>query len=180
MAPHRVMMSSLAIVIMSAAVLFADRAAGAHAELVASCPGEGDVMAVVDRIEIGFSGPLQETVDRPIVIIVEDADGNRVELGSIAPTSVRAIAANASLTTPGSYVVSYEAPAFDGDLTTGSFRFRIDPEFGRPADCADAAAAVDDSGSSWVLVGAIIATIGVLGAVAFAGRSIWSDRTSDS
>jgi methionine-rich copper-binding protein CopC len=146
------------VVALSAA---ATEPASAHADLIAACPGIGEVMSEVTQIELGFSGPMLVRSDTPASIIVRDADGGVLaEIAPIlaSPTVVRA--ASPSLVR-GSYEISYEVFSFDGDLNTGSYRFEVAAEE-LATDCAADAQAEPASRAPWALIGLATATISVV------------------
>lgn len=137
--------------------------AAGHADLVASCPGAGEVISGIAQIELGFSGPMLIRPDTPARIVIVGVDGQAVAEAVPVLKSATVVEAQVPGLAPGAYEVAYELFSFDGDLNIGSFEFSV----GAAEDATNCAAADEpeaNAGAPWPLIG--------LGAVTVAGLGI--------
>ncbi len=87
----RAVVALLAVCVMLAAVA---PSAGAHAELVSSCPGNGEFISELPTIRFTFDGPLIVSEDDPAFITIERPSGGPVpELGPVRLVGVNALVA---------------------------------------------------------------------------------------
>lgn len=136
------------------AALLPTGAVSAHSSLVSSCPGRGDVVNQLDRIELTFGGAIVED-DATLVALAAVGGTADVEIGPVTFVDDRTLEATVPAgLEPGRYIVRYMVTSIDGDLNDGGFEFTFDPEADQDAPGCEDDREGDGGGSGgWLLLG---------------------------
>lgn len=159
------LVASCALVL--AGVLGTASAASAHAELLATSPGDGTIVPEAPRsVQLQFS---EDVSLRPDGVRVLDDQGRRVDQG-------RASAAGATVTVPvranlskGSYVVAWRAVSADGHPVHGAFSFSIGRQSTLGSGVSDKAFGSGGSDRPYEVAAAILRVLAYLAALGAAG-----------
>ncbi len=111
--------------------------AGAHADLVSSCPGNGEFISELPTIRFTFDSPLIVTEDDPAFITIERPSGGPVpELGPVQLIGVNALVAEVlEPIRDGSYIVKFEVISADGDTNVGEAAFATEAGAPEATNC---------------------------------------------
>jgi methionine-rich copper-binding protein CopC len=161
---------AMVALLLVSAVMISTLPARAHGTLTSACPGRGEVMSVLDSIELRFDDPLDGANAEPPQLLLATNDGlTDVEIGpaSIVDTN-KLVATVPSSLNPGIYTVRYEALAIDGTLYDGGYQFTYDPTATNPGNC------IAQSGGSGATMWLVVST----GAVALLALTLWTRTRS--
>jgi copper transport protein len=151
----------LGLGVVAGALLLPAAPAWAHAALVSTSPGAGDVVEdPPDEVTLRFSEPVEAGDD---AVSVFDGEGRRVDDGD-----VRADGPELRVGVPdvddGGYVVTYRVVSVDGHPITGAFTFRVGEQAAAPDESLVARLLAEEGGDPAVGAGFAVARF-----LAFAG-----------
>jgi methionine-rich copper-binding protein CopC len=150
--------------------------AAAHAELVSSTPGSGEMLVgPPDVIELVFS----ENVGEPAALVVLDADGSEVDGGELqlADDTVSRTY-DPSAFEAGWYTASYQVTSADGHPIAGTISFMVHGD-AEEASAMPSATGGDSTDADPLVVGLLVAALAGALAVAFAVTARLSGRVED-
>jgi methionine-rich copper-binding protein CopC len=162
----------IAVVVGLLAMVWSAAPALAHAELIASNPAKGAVLASAPTtLELTFNEPVTLGAN-PVYVLGPGGVTWTVQ----PPTVAGAVVQMEVVPTgpPGDYSIVYEVLSKDKDLVRGAVTFTLSSAASTPPSAAAPAAPVEpDSGvpaSLWVVVGAVVVVVVVGAAVMLAAR----------
>lgn len=141
--------------------------ASAHAELVATNPGDGTIVAEAPRsVQLEFS---ERVSLRPDGVRVLDDQGRRVDRGRASASGSTVTAPVRSKLAQGSYVVAWRAVSADGHPVHGAFTFSVGRESTLASGAAGDAFGSGGSDRPYEVAAAILRVLAYVSALGAAG-----------
>jgi methionine-rich copper-binding protein CopC len=150
--------------------------AGAHAELVSSCPGNGEFMSELPTIRFTFDSPLIVSDEEPAAITIERPSGGPIPaLGPVELIGVNALVAPVlEPIRDGSYIVKYDVVSADGDANVGEAAFAVEAGGGDATNCVEPDVEGESGGGVGQMLLVVIPLVAVGGALV--GFNRWAAR----